>query len=211
MLQSVKCYRSTLVQLLSQREPNKCVLQCVEPPVNHVWVPMQSFAPQQDEGQIKCAQCILTPCAHTSITLEKNIWHHAIAACIQPKQFLQNTNSNINISCSSQRDAMHRQRIKRKLALFYESVLQKSKEANYFNSFFVELLFRAVFYRWSLFILAMSLLMGCYASLNKLKLSSILLMIMLTHYGWSFQKNKVFFFLWFSPMLSHSLGPLQCL
>ncbi len=56
------------------------------------------------------------------------------------------------------------------------STAQKQIILNIF--FCVELLFRAVFYWWSLFILAMSLLMGCYASLNKLKLSSILLMIM---------------------------------
>ncbi len=188
MLQSVNCCRSTLVQLLSQREPNKCVLQCVEPPANHVWVRMQSFAPQQDEGSIKCAQCILAPCAHTSITTGKKY----ISSTTQ-LQLASNPNNFCIIPI--------------------QILISTAQKQIIFNVFFnfLELLFRAVFYRWILFILAMKLLMGCYASLNKLKLSSILLMIMADTLWLILSEKQGILILWFSPILSHSLGLLQCL
>lgn len=173
MLQSVNCCRSTLVQLLSQREPNKCVLQCVEPPANHVWVPMQSFAPQQDEGKIKCAQCILAPCAHTSNTTGKK--YLAPRNCsLHPTQIIS-AKYQFKYYCS---------------------------ETNYLNVFCV----------WNCSSEPFSIgghysfwqLMGSYASLNKLKLSSILVMIMADTLWLILSEKQGIIILWFSPILLHS-------
>lgn len=52
--------------------------------------------------------------------------------------------------------------------------------------------------------------MGSYASLNKLKLSSILVMIMADTLWLILSEKQGIIILWFSPILLHSQGLLQC-